>query len=146
MRKVLTFGVFDYFHIGHLKLFQKCREYGDYLIVGVQKGEYVAQFKPNQKLFYTTEERMEMIKALRIVDEAFVYDTLCPAVMETSEFDVLALGEHHIGRRFDVIETWCNEHGKSVIRLKRTPGISSTFIKREVLGKCNGKQEDEMDE
>ena len=130
MTKVLTFGVFDYFHIGHLKLFQQCREYGDYLVVGVQNGEYVARFKPEQEMLYTTEERASMIEALRIVDEVFVYDTLCDAVMEKTEFDILALGEDHIGERFDVITEWCLAHGKSVVRLKRTPGISSTDIKR----------------
>ena len=35
MRKVLTFGVFDYFHLGHLRLFKNCKKYGDYLIVGI---------------------------------------------------------------------------------------------------------------
>ena len=129
MRKVLTFGVFDYFHIGHLNLLRQCREYGDYLIVGVQNGEFVARFKPEQKMLYTTDERVTMIEALRIVDEVFVYDTLCDAVMEKAEFDVLALGEDHIGERFDVITEWCRAHGKSVVRLKRTPGISSSDIK-----------------
>ena len=137
MTKILTFGVFDYFHIGHLRLFKKCREHGDYLIVGVQNGDYIAQFKSDSDIFYTTEERVEMIEALRIVDEVFVYDTLCPATMEITDFDVLALGENHIGERFDVIEKWCFEHGKSVIRLKRTPGISSTSIKKRVKEKTD---------
>lgn len=129
MKKILTFGVFDYFHIGHLKLFQQCREHGDYLIVGVQRDEYVAQFKPGGECFYNTEERIEMIRALRVVDEVFAYDTLGPDVMEKTEFDILALGEDHHGARFDAIEQWCREHGKSVVRLKRTSGISSSSIK-----------------
>ena len=129
MRRVLTFGVFDLFHIGHLRLFRQCREHGDYLIVGVQKDEYVARFKPDGECFYTTEERMEIIRALRVVDEVFSYDTLGPDVMEKTEFDILALGEDHIGARFDAIEKWCREHGKSVVRLQRTAGISSSSIK-----------------
>ena len=135
MKKILTFGVFDYFHIGHLNLFKKCREYGDYLIVGVQNGAYVSQFKPDHECFYSTEERLEMIRALRIVDEAFVYDTLCPATMEMTDFDILALGENHFGKRFDEIKKWCDTHGKSVIRLKRTSQISSSLIKKELLDK-----------
>ncbi|WP_027218674.1 hypothetical protein [Butyrivibrio fibrisolvens] len=41
-------------------------------------------------------------------------------------FDILALGEDHIGARFDEITNWCGEHGKRVVRLKRTPGIASS--------------------
>lgn len=132
MKKILTFGVFDYFHIGHLRLFKKCKEYGDYLVVGVQEGKYVSRFKPDHKAFYSTDERVEMIEALSIVDEVFVYDALCEQTMEMVDFDILALGEHHIGERFDIIEKWCHEHGKSVVRLERTPGISSTLIKERL--------------
>ena len=128
-RKVITFGVFDYFHIGHLRLFRQCREHGDYLIVGIQNDAYVAQFKSGGECFYSTEERREMIEALRDVDEVFVYDTLGPDVMEKTDFNVLALGEDHVGARFDAIEQWCREHGRSVIRLKRTSGISSSYVK-----------------
>ena len=41
MKKILTFGVYDYFHIGHLRLFKQCKQYADYLIVAVQDGAYI---------------------------------------------------------------------------------------------------------
>ena len=40
MTKILTFGVYDYFHLGHLRLFKQCKNFADYLIVAVQDGEY----------------------------------------------------------------------------------------------------------
>ena len=140
MKKILTFGVFDYFHLGHLRLFRQCMEHGDYLIVGVQRDEYVARFKPDGECFYTTEERMEMVRALRVVDEVFAYDTLGPGVLEQTDFDVLALGEDHIGERFDAIERWCSEHNKSVVRLKRTAGISSSSIKAVLKKDTKGRE------
>lgn len=51
MKKVLTVGVFDYLHIGHIKLFDRCKSYGDYLIVAVQDLDYVEKFKPGQNYF-----------------------------------------------------------------------------------------------
>ena len=51
MKKVITFGVFDYFHLGHLRLFKQAKEYGDYLVVAVQDGECTKMYKPDQRLF-----------------------------------------------------------------------------------------------
>lgn len=132
MAKILTFGVFDYFHLGHLRLFKQCKEYADYLIVAVQNGEYILKFKPNAQILYSTEERVEMLSALRIVDEVVVYDTVGVEALKKIDFDILALGEDHIGERFDIIVDWCNKNGKDVIRLKRTPLISSSNIKQEL--------------
>lgn len=129
--RVLTFGVFDYFHLGHLRLFKQCREHGDYLIVAVQDQDYILRYKPEAILRYNTIERVEMLSAIRIVDEVLVYQSVCPEFLETVEFDVLALGEDHKGARFDAVTQWCNEHGKQVVRLKRTPGISSTQMKAD---------------
>lgn len=132
MEKILTFGVFDYFHIGHLRLFKQCKEFADYLIVAVQKEEYVLKYKPDCKLLYSTEERVEILQSLRDVDEVVVYETVSPETLETIDFDILALGEDHRGGRFDVVEQWCNVHSKKVVRLKRTDGISSTMIKNSI--------------
>lgn len=130
--KILTFGVFDYFHLGHLRLFKQCKQHAEYLIVAVQNGEYITRFKPDAKVLYSTEERVEILNAIRQVDEVVVYDTVEPNVFEKIDFDILALGEDHIGERFDDVEEWCIEHGKKIVRLKRTEGISSSKIKYDM--------------
>lgn len=137
MTKILTFGVFDYFHLGHLRLFKQCKEHADYLIVAVQDGNSILKYKPEAKVFYSTEQRVEMLNALKIVDEVVVYDNLIPETLEKIDFDILALGEDHVGGRFTVVEDWCNTHGKKVVRLKRTHGVSSTDIKRELQSDTN---------
>ncbi len=130
--KILTFGVYDYFHLGHLRLFKQCKKFADYLIVAVQDGEYIKKFKPEAQVLYSTEERVEMLEALRIVDKVVVYQTVGVPALEAIDFDILALGEDHRGGRFDEVENWCNENGKKVVRLKRTPGISSSDIRKEL--------------
>ena len=131
--KVLTFGVFDFFHLGHLRLFKQAKQYGDYLIVAVQKEENVLFYKPNAKMLYTTEERMELINALKIVDEVLPYENVGVEFLKTHDSDVLALGEDHIGERFSECQRWCEENGKKVVRLKRTQGIDSTRIKEKIV-------------
>ena len=132
MKKVLTFGVFDYFHLGHLRLFEQCLCYGDYLIVGIQNDEYILTNKPEAQVLYNVNERVELVSSLKIVNEVVRYDYLDPKVLETICFDVLALGEDHKGLRFDQLVDWCNTHNKEVVRMKRTTGISSTDIKKRI--------------
>lgn len=135
MSKVLTFGVFDYFHLGHLKLFKNCKNYGDYLIVAVQDGDYILKYKPEATVMYSTEQRVEMVESLRVVDEVVVYQGVCPEFLETVNFDILALGEDHTAERWVRATEWCENHGKMVVRMKRTPEISSSQIKHDLLGK-----------
>lgn len=130
--KILTFGVFDYFHLGHLRLFKQCKQHADYLIVAVQDSDYILKYKPTAQIRYSTAERVEMLEALRIVDKVIVYDSVCVETLEKIDFDILALGEDHKGGRFDKVEKWCNEHNKKVVRLKRTSGICSSDIKKVV--------------
>ena len=132
MAKILTFGVYDYFHIGHLRLFKQCKNYADYLIVAVQDGDYILKYKPDAQILYTTEERVEILKSLKIVDDVVVYDRVVPETLENIDFDILALGEDHVGERFQKIVDWCGRHNKSVVRLKRTPGICSSEIKEQL--------------
>ena len=129
---MLTFGVYDYFHLGHLRLFKQCKEWGDYLIVAVQDGNYILKFKPDSNVLYSTCERVEMVSSSKIVDEVVVYETVCVETLEKINFDILALGEDHIGERFDKLIYWCKQNGKEVVRLKRTEGVCSTDIKKKL--------------
>lgn len=101
------------------------------MIVAVQNGDYIRKFKPDAKVLYSTDERVEMLEALKIVDEVVVYDTVSIEALEKIDFSILALGEDHKGGRFDEVEEWCNQNGKKVVRLKRTPGICSSDIKNQ---------------
>ena len=135
MKKVITFGVYDYFHLGHLRLFKQCREHGDYLIVAVQEGDCILKYKPEAKVLYTTEQRIEMVEALRIVDEVITYEVISPEFLSKIDFDVLALGEDHTAERWLKSAEWCLANGKEVVRLKRTQGICSTDIKKRLSEK-----------
>ena len=131
MKKVITVGVFDYFHLGHLCLFENAKALGDYLIVAVQDGDCILKTKPQAQVLYTTEQRMHMISSLRPVDEVIIYqdvDTILPTV----DFDVFAKGPDQNHEGFQRAVKWCEEHGKEVVVLPRTPGISSSDIKHQI--------------
>ena len=129
MKKVVTFGVYDYFHLGHLRLFKNARKLGDYLIVAVQDENYILKTKPNTKIMYSTEERKELVGALRVVDEVVDY-TDVDVTIKTLDFDVFAIGEDQNHEGFQRAIKWCEDNGKEVVRLRRTPGICSSEIKK----------------
>lgn len=131
MKKVVTVGVFDYFHLGHLRLFENAKKLGDYLIVAVQDGECILKTKPNAKVLYTTEQRIDIVKALRVVDEVVVYQDV-DKILPEIDFDVFAIGGDQTHEGFQRAVKWCEENGKDVVRLPRTPGICSKKIKEEL--------------
>ena len=131
MKKVITVGVFDYFHIGHLRLFENAKKLGDYLIVAVQDGDCILKTKPDANILYTTSQRLELVKALRIVDEVVIYQDVDKILPEV-DFDVFAVGGDQTHAGFQRAIQWCKENGKEVIRLQRTPGICSSNIKRQL--------------
>lgn len=131
MKRVFTVGVFDYFHIGHLRLFENARKHGDHLIVAVQNGDTILKYKPDANVLYSTEQRIELISALRVVDEVVVYEDV-DTIIQQVDFDVWAIGEDQTHAGFQRAMEWCREHGKEIVRLPRTAGISSSHIKGEL--------------
>lgn len=132
MKKVFTVGVFDYFHYGHLRLFQRARAYGDYLIVAVQDEDYILRFKPDATICYTTAQRLEMVGALKVVDEVCTYENV-DAIVQQVDFDVFVVGGDQLHDGFKRAIAWCEARGREVVRLERTAGISSSQIKENTL-------------
>ena len=131
MKKVLTFGVYDMLHIGHILLFQRAKALGDHLIVAVQEGDYILKYKPDTKMIYSTEERLYMVDSIKYVDEVVTYKDVDVDIQHI-DFDIFAIGgdQNHSG--FQRAVKWCEEHGKEVVRLPRTPGICSSDIKTQL--------------
>lgn len=126
--KVLTFGVYDMLHIGHILLFKNAKEYGDELIVGVQDGDVVKKYKPEANLIYSTDERIFMVNSIKWVDCAVIYKDV-DLDIQNIDFDVFVKGPDQMHDGFKRAEKWCHEHGKKVVEIPRTEGISSTMLR-----------------
>lgn len=128
MKKVITVGVYDILHIGHILLFKRAKELGDYLIVAVQNGDVVLKYKPNTNMVYSTEERLYMVSTIKYVDEVIVYRDI-DKDLPNIDFEVFAKGPDQCHEGFQRAEQWCKEHGKEVVVIPRTEGISSTLLR-----------------
>jgi cytidyltransferase-like protein len=131
MKRVLTFGVFDFFHIGHLNLFKNIRKMiGEpcHLIVAVQSSEFVKQTKPDTQLLYSTEERKYILQSLKDIDEVIVY-TFSDDTIKNITFDILAVGPDQTNQHFQNCFVYCKQSGKQIFVAPRTEGISSSDIK-----------------
>ena len=123
MTRVITFGTFDVFHLGHLRLLERGRRLGDYLIVGVSTDE-LNLAKKGRRPVHSEHERKEIIGALRCVDEVFDEESLelKGDYIRKFDADVLVMGNDWEGR-FDEFRDLCE-----VVYLPRTPSISTTEI------------------
>lgn len=126
--KVLTVGVYDLLHIGHINLFRNARNLGDSLTVAVQESEVVLKYKPEAKLVYNTDERLYMVHSIRYVDEVITYRDVDEIVKQV-DFDIFATGPDQTHPGFQRAFQWCREHGKQVVVVPRTEGISSTLLR-----------------
>ena len=131
MKKVLTVGVYDLLHIGHVNLFRRARAVGDSLVVAVQESDVVLKYKPGAKLVYSTEERMYMVKAIRYVDDVITYEAV-DDIVKTADFDIFVTGPDQTHEGFQRAIQWCKVHGKEHVVLPRTEGISSSWLKEQI--------------
>lgn len=123
MKKVITFGTFDIFHIGHINILERAAEFGDYLIVGVSS-DLLNFSKKKRYPVYNEKERMKIISSLRVVNEVFIEESLELKLDYIKKYnaDILVMGDDWEGR-FDWVKPACE-----VIYLPRTPSVSTTEI------------------
>lgn len=140
-KKVLTVGVYDLLHKGHVELYRRAKGLGDYLIVAAQDSDFILKYKPTAKVLNSTEDRKYMIKAIRYVDEVITYTDVDKIVQEV-DFDVFVTGPDQCHEGFQRAIQWCEEHGKEHIVLGRTDGVSSSELKAKIAEKTGNHKKD----
>lgn len=125
-KKIITYGTFDLFHVGHVALLRRLKSLGDYLIVGVSTDEFNAG--KGKKSIFPYEQRAEILRSIRYVDE--VIPETCweqkAQDVERLSVDCFAIGDDWRGK-FDFLKSQCE-----VVYLPRTPEISTTDIKQSL--------------
>ena len=139
MKKGITFSTFDLIHPGHIIMLEDCKRVCDYLIVGIQSDPTIdrkdssdiyskTSGKPKNKPIQTLEERLIMIKAIKYVDEVFVYDTEQDLYswLKNNDWDIRILGSDWEGKKF----TGHNIAGEVYFHKRDHDWSSTTFRER----------------
>ncbi len=126
MKTVITYGTFDLFHIGHLRLLQRAKSLGDRLIVAVSTDEFNAV--KGKKAIIPYDQRSEIVENLKCVDLVIPEESWDQKIVDIRKYavDVFVMGDDWEGK-FDNLREYCD-----VVYLPRTEGISSSQI-RDVL-------------
>ncbi|MCH5342493.1 MAG: adenylyltransferase/cytidyltransferase family protein [Acetatifactor sp.] len=136
-----TTGVFDMFHIGHLNILKKAKEYCDYLIVGVTVDELVKEYKQKTPIV-PYEERKAIVEAIKFVDEVVPQVSMDKLdAWERLHFDALFHGsDWKNSELYNKIIEQFKTLNVDVIFISHTPGISSTQLAEKILQQNNSME------
>lgn len=125
-KRVLTYGTFDMFHIGHLKLLQRLKALGDELIVAVSTDEF-NEIK-GKKTLIPYSQRALIVENIKCVDQVIPENNWEQKVSDVQKYniDIFAMGNDWEGK-FDFLKDHCE-----VVYLTRTENISTTQLKLEL--------------
>lgn len=129
MIKVITYGTYDLLHYGHIRLLERAKTLGDYLIVGVTSDSFdLTRGKINAQ--QSLMERIESVRATGLADEIIVEEYEGQKIDDIKRYDVdiFTVGSDWKGH-FDYLEEFCK-----VVYLDRTEGVSSSEIRSEKRG------------
>ncbi len=123
-------GTFDLFHIGHLNLLRRAKEKCDYLVVGIHKD---ASHK-GKETFISYEERCEIVKSIKYVDEVIMSKPEDIDVYEDIKYNYLFVGSDYKGtERFNRYEKFFEDKDTEIIYFPYTSGTSSTQLRNALL-------------
>ena len=129
MKKIITYGTFDLFHYGHLRILQRAKALGDYLVVAVSTDEFNAI--KGKKCTYSYEHRAAIVEAIKYVDEVIPETKWEQKIDDINKhnIDIFVMGHDWEGK-FDDLKKYCE-----VVYLERTENISTTQIKHNIKHK-----------
>lgn len=138
MKVVITYGTFDLFHVGHIRLLKRLKSLGNKVIVGISTDEF--NDLKGKKSFFSYDERYEIVSSCKYVDEVFPENSWEQKRSDITKYgiDIFAIGDDWKGK-FDDLSDICE-----VVYLSRTDDISTTKIKAE-LHKINYKELDKIE-
>lgn len=124
MKKVITYGTYDLLHEGHLRLLQRAKALGDYLIVGVTNDNFDRE-RGKLNVHNNVLERVDALRATGLADQIIIEDYVGQKIDDIQKYDVdvFAIGSDWEGK-FDYLNEYCQ-----VVYLPRTEGISSTLLR-----------------
>ncbi|NDB66778.1 MAG: glycerol-3-phosphate cytidylyltransferase [Methylocystaceae bacterium] len=125
MTTVITYGTFDLFHVGHVRLLKRLKALGDHLIVGVSTDEFNAL--KGKKSVMSFEDRVEVLSSIHYVDLVIAEHNWAQKAQDIISYQVniFGMGDDWTGK-FDELKSLCQ-----VVYLPRTKGISSTQLRQE---------------
>lgn len=120
---VLTYGTFDLFHIGHLRLLRRLRELGDYLIVGVSTDRF-NELK-GKRTIVPFLDRAEIVRSITYVDQVIEEKSWDQKTDDVVNYgvNIFGIGDDWKGK-FDDLNELCQ-----VVYLPRTDAISTSSLK-----------------
>lgn len=126
MTKVITYGTYDLLHFGHIRLLERAKALGDYLIVGVTSDDY-DKSRGKINVQQTLMERIEAVRSTGLADEIIVeeYEGQKIDDIQKYDIDIFTVGSDWKGV-FDYLNEYCK-----VVYLDRTQGISSSEIREK---------------
>ena len=134
-KNIYVIGVFDLFHYGHIELLRKAKNLGEKLIVAINGDEMVTSYK--RKPIFSENERLELIKACKYVDEAFIindYDNRDYLIKH--QIDVVVHGndweEESYKKQIRVTDDFLEKHSIELALLPYTSGVSTSNIIRQI--------------
>lgn len=130
MKTIITYGTFDLFHFGHVRLFKRLKKLGDKLIVGVSTDEFNAL--KGKAAFFNFQQRQEIVAACKYVDLVIAENDWSQKRNDIIRLnaDIFAIGDDWMGK-FDDLSDIC-----SVFYLERTQQISTTEIKNNLANRA----------
>ena len=126
MTKVITYGTYDLLHYGHIRLLERAKALGDYLIVGVTADDF-DKTRGKINVQQSLMERIEAVRATGIADEIIVEEYEGQKIDDIRKYDVdiFTVGSDWVGK-FDYLNEYCK-----VVYIDRTKGVSSSEIRAE---------------